>query len=84
VQETYFLGGYYLIAGTRRQTWMNSSLLPAKLYSISTHISQHHPSDSPFTWADGDEQRLYSLRLGLDSKQRQILQTQADKWFDRG
>ena len=85
MQETYFLGGYYLIAGTRRQTWMNSSLLPAKLYSVSTCISQHHP-DSLLPWVEDRESKLenYRSQLGLDRVQFQALRTKVSDWFDRG
>jgi len=85
MQNTYFLGGYYLVEGSSLQTWMNNSLLPPKLHSASNCISQHHPYHSLFSWVNENEQQSasqYSLRLGLDRRQHKILQAKADKWFD--
>ena len=82
MKDNYFLGGYYLVEGSPPQSWMNRSLLPTKLYSISTHISEHHPYLSLLTWVDEPPEN-YRLKLGLDLNQFAALQIKADRWFDR-
>ena len=80
--SNYFVGGYYLVEGSPLQTWMNSSLLPQKLYSISTHISKHHPYLSLLSWVDESDREVYRSKLRLDRDRFAALQIKTDRWFD--
>jgi hypothetical protein len=85
--KTHFLGGYYLVESSPRKSWMNNSLIPQKFYSLSNCICDHHPDLSILTWVVGDsedrDKEQYRRKLKLTIAEFQLLQSQADRWFDQ-
>lgn len=83
MSEIYFCGGYYLVEGSSIRNWMNPSLIPATFHSLSNCICSHHPDISVLTWMnEADKGEKYRQKLRLSAEEFQILQNQADQWFE--
>ncbi|MEZ5015461.1 MAG: hypothetical protein R2800_00260 [Flavipsychrobacter sp.] len=82
--EEFYIGGYYLVEGTSLHDYMNSSVLPNKIWSVSNCICNIHPNLSALSWSScSDEDRLaYKQKLSLTKEEFQLLQEETDNLFN--
>ena len=85
MKDALFLGGYYLIEGSTPVGWQHNSLLPAKFYTPSACLCQHHPDSCSFRWVDcpEDSKSRYRSKLNLSLQEFEILQQKLDLWFEQ-
>lgn len=84
MEDSYFLGGYYLIEGSPIKSLRNSSLLPEKIYTPSTCVCVHHLDLSVLTWVNATDRdrENYRTKLRLTQNSFEVLQKQVDQWFE--
>gem|GEM_PF-912153 len=74
----FYISGYYLIQGSRKQDWMDKdNLLPEKIWSGSRHICPKFPDSWILGWTSSKEAEA---KKELE-KAREIIKLSDDKFF---
>jgi hypothetical protein len=73
----FFVGGYFLVQAAQPPEWIDKTLLPDKIWTVSSCICEIYPDSWIFPWVETSRQEYQKL-LQLDEERFQALQAWAD------